>query len=303
MYENKSLIPDWDTFRLVLAIDRFGGISGAAKSLGVTHATISRRLARAENEAGMQFFDRLPAGLRLTKVGAAVLKQAQTMEPGLDQLERALVSTETGLAGPLRITLPPLLLTGNLAGSIARFAEANPDIELHFVGDNQLLNLHQREADVAIRVTHKPPETLWGRKLTEQSSGFYAGTYWVNKIQTSQDVHSLKLPLISFSSWASPVPKIIRAVCPNARVVARCDDMVTAVQMVKTGLGVTRMPRFLGEEMEGVSRLEFLPWENYFPIWCLTHPELRNAPRVKTFMRFIGSTIAEQQDAYFVKQN
>ena len=174
MYENKSLIPDWDTFRLVLAIDRFGGISGAAKSLGVTHATISRRLARAENEAGMQFFDRLPAGLRLTKVGAAILKQAQTMEPGLDQLERALVSTETGLAGPLRVTLPPLLLTGNLAGSIARFAEAHPEIELHFVGDNQLLNLHQREADVAIRVTHKPPETLWGRKLTEQSAAFYA---------------------------------------------------------------------------------------------------------------------------------
>lgn len=301
MYENRSLIPDWDTFRLVLAIDRFSGISGAAKALGVTHATVSRRLARAESDANMLFFDRLPAGLRLTKVGAAVLAQAENMEPGLDRLERTLVSAETGLSGPLRITLPPLLLIGDLAATIARFAEAHPEIELHFVGDNQLLNLHQREADVAIRVTHKPPETLWGRKVTEQSAGFYAGTDWLIESRISKDVPSFELPLISFSSWASRVPKIIKNVCPNARVVAQCDDMVAAVQMVKAGLGVTRMPRFLGEGTAGVTRLEFLPWERYFPVWCLTHPELRNAPRVKAFMRFVASAMTEQRSKYFVE--
>ena len=301
MYENKSLIPDWDTFRLVLAIDRFGGISGAAKSLGVTHATVSRRLARAEGEANMLFFERLPAGLRLTKVGAAVLAQAEDMESGLDQLERRLVSTETSLAGPLRITLPPLLLIGDLAGTVSRFARAHPEIELHVVGDNQLLNLHQREADVAIRVTHKPPETLWGRKVTEQSAGFYAGTDWLAENPISKDLHAFELPLISFSSWASPIPKIVKTVCSNARVVARCDDMVAAVQMVKAGLGVTRMPRFLGEGTAGVTRLEFLPWERYFPIWVLTHPELRNAPRVKAFMRFVSSYIAERRSKYVVE--
>lgn len=301
MYENNGLIPDWDTFRLVLAIDRFGGISGAAKSLGVTHATVSRRLSRAESDANMLFFERLPAGLRLTEVGAAVLAQAKDMEPGLDRLERKLVSAESGLAGPLRITLPPLLLIGDLAATIARFAEAHPEVELHFVGDNQLLNLHQREADVAIRVTHKPPETLWGRKVTEQSAGFYAATDWLADNPPTEDLRSLDLPLISFASWTSPVPKIIKSVCPNARVVARCDDMVAAVQMVKAGLGITRMPRFLGEGTAGVTRLDFLPWENYFPIWCLTHPELRNAPRVQAFMRFVASAMAEQRSGYFVE--
>lgn len=301
MYENKSLIPDWDTFRLVLAIDRFGGISGAAKSLGVTHATVSRRLARAEGEANMLFFDRLPAGLRLTKVGAAVLAQAEDMEPGLDRLERNLVSAETSLAGPLRITLPPLLMIGDLAVTVARFAQAHPEIEIHVVGDNQLLNLHQREADVAIRVTHKPPESLWGRKVTEQSAGFYAGTDWLAESPISKDLYAFELPLISFSSWMSPIPKIVKTVCPNAGVVARCDDMVAAVQMVKAGLGVTRMPRFLGEGTAGVTRLEFLPWERYFPIWVLTHPELRNAPRVKAFMRYVSSAIAERRSKYVVE--
>ena len=79
MYENRGLISDWDTLRLVLAIDRHGGVSGAARFLGVTHATVSRRLARAEADANLQFFERLPAGLRLTDVGA----QYWRMQAGL----------------------------------------------------------------------------------------------------------------------------------------------------------------------------------------------------------------------------
>lgn len=57
MYKNRGLISDWDTLRLVLAIDRHGGVSGAARYLGVTHATVSRRLARAENDAAWCFLN------------------------------------------------------------------------------------------------------------------------------------------------------------------------------------------------------------------------------------------------------
>ena len=200
MYTNRRLISDWDTLRLLLAIDRHGGVSGAARALGVTHATVSRRLARAEEHAGQAFFERLPAGLRLTDVGRSVLSHAKRIEPELDSLERFLMSQEKGLHGPLRVTIPPLMMTDALSRDIADFVHAHPRIQLEFVGDNNLLNLHQREADVAIRVTNKPPETLWGRKLTDQSSGYYAATHWLNKSPISQGDFSIELPVISFAS-------------------------------------------------------------------------------------------------------
>lgn len=298
MYKNESLISDWDTLRLVLAIDRHGGVSGAARFLGVTHATVSRRLARAESNAGLIFFERLPAGLRLTEVGQAVLAHANRIEPELNALERYLFSQETGLSGPLRVTIPPLMMTNAVSLDIAQFAKDHPGIQLEFVGDNNLLNLHRREADLAIRVTHKPPETLWGRKIADQHAGFYAQSQWLASDPLGQGDLSGDVPLISFTSWKTPIPKLLDQFCPNIRVVARCDDMVTAMQMVGAGFGITRMPRVLGEALEGVTRVTALPWEPYFPIWLLTHPDLRKAPRVEAFKRYITAGFVKRRNHY-----
>ena len=207
MYKNRSLISDWDTLRLILAIDRHGGVSGAARFLGVTHATVSRRLARAESDAGQAFFERLPAGLRLTEIGRTVLAHAQRVEPEFDSLERTLMSRDKELSGPLRVTIPPLMMTDAVSRDIADFAAEFPEINLEFVGDNNLLNLHQREADVAIRVTGKPPETLCGRKLTDQSGGYFAADEWLAQSAIAQGDLTADLPLISFTSWVNPVPK------------------------------------------------------------------------------------------------
>lgn len=298
MYKNRSLIADWDTLRLVLAIDRQGGISGAARFLGVTHATISRRLARAESDAGFPFFERLPAGLRLTEVGNAVLAHANRIEPEIDTLERHLQHQDKGLSGPLRVTIPPLMVTDAVSHDIARFAHDHPKLHLDLVGDNNLLNLHQREADVAIRVTHKPPETLWGRKITDQHSGFYAQSRWLAKSPLAEGDLSADMPLIAFTSWNGKMPRLLSQLCPNVRVVAGCDDMITAMQMVRAGLGVTRMPRVLGEALEGVERIKALPWEGYLPIWLLTHPDLRKAPKVESFMQHIAAGMVRRRQDY-----
>ncbi len=300
MYENKSLISDWDTLRLVLAIHRHGGVSGAARFLGVTHATVSRRLSRAEATAGTLFFERRPAGLTMTEFGRAVLAQAEQMEPGIDQLERQLIRQDNELSGPLRVTLPPLLMMDDTAQDMAQFAREHPKLELQFVGDNQLANLHQREADIAIRVSHKPPETLWGRKVADQHAGFYAQSEWLQDSAIAKGDLSSELPVISFVHWKTPLPKIIQRFFPKAYVVATCEDMVTAVNLLQAGLGVTRMPRFLGEKLAGVERIDVLPWEPYYPIWMLTHPELRDAPRVKAFMMFIAPRFSKRARHYRV---
>lgn len=298
MYKNRALISNWDTIRLVVAIDRHGGVSGAARFLGVTHATVSRRLAQAESEAKLLFFERLPAGLRLTETGRLVLNHARRIEPEIDALERSLMSQEEGLSGVLRVTISPLMMTDAVSRDISKFADTHPEVRLEFVGDNNLLNLHQREADIAIRVTHKPPETLWGRKLTDQHAGYYAATDWLATSPLAHGDLSGDFPVISFSSWPTEIPTLLSRICPNVRVVARSDDMVTAMQMVRTGMAITRMPRILGEELEGVSRITALPWENYFPLWLLTHPELRKAPRVEAFTRHIAARIARRRNTY-----
>ncbi|MEL6794198.1 MAG: LysR family transcriptional regulator, partial [Pseudomonadota bacterium] len=62
-------IEDWGLLRSVLAVSRHKGLAGAAKTLGVNQATISRQLAKAESAVGLRFFDRLSTGMQPTRAG------------------------------------------------------------------------------------------------------------------------------------------------------------------------------------------------------------------------------------------
>ena len=48
---------DWDDLLLVLAIARGEGLSGAARLLGLNHATVFRRLNQLEQRVGVRLFD------------------------------------------------------------------------------------------------------------------------------------------------------------------------------------------------------------------------------------------------------
>jgi len=205
VYENSKTQQDWDHLRLILSIDRFGGVAGAARALGVTHATVSRRLAKAEADAGTLYFDRLPKGLTPNRAGRAAIHLAQTIEPQVHRFERMLQGTSGDISGTLKITIPPLMLTDALARSIATFTDAHPDLRLEFLGDNALF------------------------------------------------------------------------------IVATSDDMPTAIQLVRAGVGIARIPKVIGETSLGLSRITALPIESYSPIWLLTHPDLRKTPAVMAF--------------------
>ena len=71
---------NWDDFRFLLSIFRTGAISKAAKRLGVTHSTVSRRLARLEGEYDTRFFKRLKDGLEPTEACHEVVELCSGIE-------------------------------------------------------------------------------------------------------------------------------------------------------------------------------------------------------------------------------
>src|SRR3546814_9971551 len=54
---------DWDDLRVFLAVHRAGTLRGAARSLGVNHATVTRRLTRIEGALAADLFTRRAEGL------------------------------------------------------------------------------------------------------------------------------------------------------------------------------------------------------------------------------------------------
>src|SRR6185312_6460669 len=121
-------------------------------------------------------FEKLPSGYRLTAAGEEVLELANQMEASSHQLETRLLGRDQSVRGLLRVTLAPTLATHLLMADFAEFARLHPDIEMDVSASGELVNLTNREADVAIRVVYDRktlPLNLHGLKGPEVFGGVY----------------------------------------------------------------------------------------------------------------------------------
>lgn len=288
---------DWDMLRYVLAIAREGGINGAARSLDVTHATVSRQLARAEAACGVALFERLPTGVQPTDAGREVAARAAAVEAEILALDIALAAQEK--SETLRVTVPPLMADGLFAADIAEFRRHNPGVLLEIRGDNRVLNLHRREADVALRIAHAPAEDLWGRIVARQRTGWFASPEFRRAHAGVLERGGRgALPFIGLTAWPLPVPKDLAERFPGAERVLDCDDLMAALAFMRGGLGIGRAPWVAGSVIARLDHVAQLPLRDYAPIWILTHPDLRRNPLVRRFMAFMAERFAARPEAY-----
>lgn len=282
---------DWNDLKYVLETVRQGGLSGAARVLRVNHATVSRRIAALETEMGVRLFDRLPQGYAPTTAGQDAARSAEIMEQAHLDLSRALAGRDRSLSGPLVVTAPSLLIERVLAPMLIEFTTLHPDIEISLVASNTPLNLARREADVAFRIDNAPPQTLFGVRVTGQKAGVYAQRAVVAALGPPD---TTTLDWVRFSHWPG-LPVEVTTAWPNRRVRVVVNDMVVAIGAARAGMGATRMPCFLGDSDPLLARVPGIELFDYPSIWILTHPDLRDVPRVAAFMAFAAANMRKMR--------
>jgi DNA-binding transcriptional LysR family regulator len=272
---------DWSDLRHVLETARQGGISGAARVLGVNHATVARRITSAETALGARLFDRLASGYVVTEAGQDAVRAAEMMEQSEARLDRLIGARDVDISGRLTVTAPQLMIERVLAPVLADFIAEYPGVDLNVLATNNIVNLAQREADVAFRISSKPSPTLVGQVVTKQKAAVYATPAVI-----ARDPGGVEpLDWIRFAHWPGP-PREITDIRPNLRARLTVDDMMAAVGAVRTGIGATRMACILGETDPALQRVPGLPVFDYAPVWVLTHTDLRNVPRIRSFVDF-----------------
>lgn len=168
---------DWDDVRYFLAVARCGSVRAAAERLDVNHATVLRRVGQLEHRLGVRMFEKLPSGYRMTAAGEEVLGLAEQMEASSNLLQARILGRDQGISGLLRVTMPPTIATHLLMPTFAEFAQTHPAVELALLTSDEVMNLTNREADIALRVVYdrdKLPPNLHGLKGPELLSGVYA---------------------------------------------------------------------------------------------------------------------------------
>ncbi len=294
MCNNAQMMTDWNDLKYVLETVRQGGLSGAARKLGVNHATVSRRINSAEESIGAVLFDRLPGGYVPTSAGLDAARIAEKMEAADSELSLKIGARDQRLSGPLSITAPQLLFERVLAPIFASFGETHPDIELKMRASNETLNLAQREADIAVRISNKPVDTLIGSKVAEQKSAVYTSVQYAKDLAANPEQ---QLSWIQFAHWVD-APSDINKFWPHWRTALVVDDMVAAIGAVKAHMGATRMPCFLADDDPQLVRLEKLGTFNYPPIWVLTHRDMYRVKRIQIFRDFLTKRLRQLRPVF-----
>jgi DNA-binding transcriptional LysR family regulator len=283
---------DWDDVRLFLSVARTGTSRAAAKDLGIDQSTVSRRLKRFEQDAGVQFFER-DAGLHLTEAGHEMLDVAERIESEFALLARQVLGRDTRLSGRIRVSIPDFMVAP-LAPIVSDFGQRYPGITLEMRVDNGYVNLTHREADVALRLGTTAPDFLVGRRIASAPAAIYGAPPYLAR--QPSPINPSTLEWISWEeAWRTiPPERWIAANVPPAQVRARVNTNHAIADLVAAGLGVAFMLCYTGDADARVCRVGE-PFDFGLSLWLLTHEDVRRTARIAAFMRFVGDALASER--------
>jgi DNA-binding transcriptional LysR family regulator len=292
---------DWNDLRLVLAVQRAGGLRAAAAALGIDHSTIFRRLKALEKKLGVRLFERLPGGsYRATAAGERMAAAAGRIEHETLSLDRDIAGRDRRPSGKLRVTSSETLAQSRLTPHLATFRHAHPRIVVELVIDNRVLNLSRREADIALRPMRPTEGNLWGRKLADVAWTLYAARALIDRLggPIKNADEAARLPLIGWGDGTSGIRAAdwLARATPATSVVYRTSSLVNQCLAARAGIGVALLPCYLGDGDRGLERALADPVaELATELWMVTHRDLRNTARVRAFFDVVGGGMSEER--------
>lgn len=284
----------WDDLQIFWAIADTGSLSGAGKRLNISHATVFRRLNEMEARLGVALFERSRTGYTPNAAGDELALVASRVESQILAAERRLAGQDLKLSGTIRLTTTDTLFSGLLASILAEFRKEYRDIDLEVVVSNQVHSLSKREADIALRPTQNPPETLVGRRLGTIQQAVYGQRLHWQETQT---------PLLRLNQpdWIGPdhhmgdihLESWMEKHDLNKHCHYRIDSMQGIQMAIRHSTCVAVLPCYLGDSDSSLLRLTDPIPSLAVPLWLLTHPDLRRANRIRVFTQIIGEHIRQ----------
>lgn len=281
---------DWNDLRHFLAVAREGSTLAAARTLRVSQSTVHRRLAALERQLGCRLAERHPTGYRLTVLGQQLQRFAEHMEEDAAALQRHVAASNKEMAGSIRVTCSTAVGHRLMkSGLLDRFTTRYPRLKVELLMTERLLSMSKGEAEVAIRGGEPTDESLVGKKIADVAWGIYATHAYVARHGAPKSPEDINRHcLIGFTDGIAnhKAARWLRAVAPRARICGESGNIPSVLLALKSGAGLAPLPAPVGDnddELECV--LGPIP-ELSYPMYLLTHRDLRREPRVSAFFDF-----------------
>lgn len=232
-------IEDLQTF---VAVADAGGVSAAARRLGVSKSIVSRRLIRIEAELGTQLLARTTRGAALTEAGSTFRDHAARASAEIDTAREAILPTG-GLRGRLRVAVPLSLGPTLFAPALAEMALRHPLLHIGTSYSDRFVDLIAEGFDCAIRVGALPDSNHIAKRIGPIPGSLVASPDYIKthgSPRTPEEVVTHEALMQGTEAWQFLDGDTVVTVQPQGRF--KADSGVALAAAAAAGLGIARLP-------------------------------------------------------------
>lgn len=290
---------NWDDARIFLAIARHGQILGAARALGLNHATAARRLTALETALNTTLFRRRTNGVQLTPEGERFLEFAEIMESaGLAATEAS--GADSAIAGAVRIGAPDGFGVAFLAPRLPQLVERHPGLTVELVPVPRAFSLSRREADIAVTLERPREGRLVARKLTDYRLGLYASQSYLDRHGTPQTAADLaRHRLVGYVEDLLYTQSLdyTAEFLKDWRSAIAISSAMGQTEAVRAGAGIGILHAFMARGDDAL--VPVLPEQSLTrSYWTVVHEDLRSLRRVALVAEFLAEIVAKDRAVF-----
>ncbi|MBD9478244.1 LysR family transcriptional regulator [Pseudoxanthomonas sp. PXM02] len=239
---------DIEDLRTFVEVADAGGVSPAARRLGVAKSIVSRRLGRLETDLGVQLLARTTRGAALTEAGQVFRDHAARACAEIDTARETLLP-EGDLRGRLRIAAPLTFGPTHFAMALAEMGRRHPQLHIHTYYSDRFVDLVAEGFDCGIRVGYLPDSSLIARCVGPIYGKLVASPDYIKahgEPASPDEISTHEALMQGTEAWQFVDGDTVVTVHPRGRF--KADNGIALVAAAVAGLGIGWLPDGLTAE-------------------------------------------------------
>jgi DNA-binding transcriptional LysR family regulator len=277
-----------------------GGFASAARELGVTQSTVSRRVAELERNLGCKLLERTTRRLLVTEAGARYCEAVKALISELAEAGANLNDRGAEAQGALRLTIPLGLGRARVLPALARFSKLHPRVGLDVDLSDRYVDLLAEGYDFAVRLAEPQASGLDAKPVGWMQLKICATPDFLkaNPIEFPEDLEDKKCLVqrtyAPRTMWPVKQGTVSKHLLIEPRMVL--SDIYSVYDMALAGMGAAILPDFLIErDLENGRLVQVSPHITLAakPIFLVWPRHKGNLSRIKALREFLTESFLD----------
>lgn len=285
----------WSLIEIFVTVARAGSMTEAARQLGSSQPTISRRIQELEERLGETLFVRHGRGLVLSDRGERLLESARHIELQVQELFRRAPRDTTPLSGTVRLSAIESVGSFLLMDCFACLRRMHPDLSLELVIEESFADLSRREADIGLRMARPQQPDIIAWPIGRLEMALFASEAYLSRRGAPQDLVALRAHMLVGRQNHPRLKVYLSSIGLQPKDIQFRSNSTTArLQAVRAGVGIGGLACRIAATYPELRRV--LPgfWLPSAELWLAIHRDLRQDPAIRAVVAAIQDALAAE---------